>query len=273
MPNHITNKLVVRGPIARVEALLKQGKVTINTPARQNFIGEDEDAKTETVDFSLRGFIPPPSSDPDYTSGGCSHSHHGVPFGQSDPNPNCWYVWNRLNWGTKWDCYDVVVKHGSDDVLDKLTQQLGDEPINEATIRFDTAWSPPMPVIKKIVELYPDLEIDFTFMDEDSTGSGGGRITYRNGKEVEAKTGLNDPNDHEFLVIAKDLKGFDYDEWKSWKEEDAKAAAEEQAKKATAQAVVAPKKDKKTKTPKKTGKKRPAKKKAAARNLKKTAKK
>ena len=46
-----------------------------------------------------------------------------------------WYDWRVENWGTKWDGYDGRI---SDD---------------GSTFTFDTAWSPPLPIIKKLAEL------------------------------------------------------------------------------------------------------------------------
>lgn len=48
---------------------------------------------------------------------------------------NNWYDWRVENWGTKWNGYDGRI---SDD---------------GSTFTFDTAWSPPLPIIKKLAEL------------------------------------------------------------------------------------------------------------------------
>jgi hypothetical protein len=50
-----------------------------------------------------------------------------------------WYEWCHKNWGTKWNASDVVVERTSDG----------------ATIDFKTAWSPPLPVIRKLSEMFP----------------------------------------------------------------------------------------------------------------------
>ena len=46
-----------------------------------------------------------------------------------------WYDWRVQNWGTKWDGYDGRI---SDD---------------GSAFTFDTAWAPPIPVIKKLAEI------------------------------------------------------------------------------------------------------------------------
>ena len=46
-----------------------------------------------------------------------------------------WYDWRVENWGTKWDGYDGRI---SDD---------------GSVFTFDTAWAPPLPIIKKLAEI------------------------------------------------------------------------------------------------------------------------
>jgi hypothetical protein len=48
-----------------------------------------------------------------------------------------WYEQRLNKWGTKWAGYDLV--------------------IGESAIDFFTAWSPPVPVIRKLAELHRDL--------------------------------------------------------------------------------------------------------------------
>jgi hypothetical protein len=59
-----------------------------------------------------------------------------------------WYDWSRRNWGTKWNCYDVVLEENN-------------------TIRFQTAWCTPYPVFAKLGEIFPDVTITVKFADED----------------------------------------------------------------------------------------------------------
>lgn len=78
---------------------------------------------------------------------------------------NDWYNWDCGNWGTKWDLAD-------DDVdLSEL-----DECIEEGVqfdICFDTAWSPPEPVLYKMAE----LGVEFGFSCEE-----GGMEIYMEGE-------------------------------------------------------------------------------------------
>ena len=62
-------------------------------------------------------------------------------FNQFVPQPEFegsddWYMWNIENWGTKWEGYDG--RFNCNDF---------------SSFTFDTAWSPPLPIIKKLAEL------------------------------------------------------------------------------------------------------------------------
>lgn len=123
MPNHVTTRLTA-SPEA-IKALLND---------------KDE------VDFSR---IVPPPDHPDYNTNECGHQH---PLRGNDPNPNCWYVWQINNWGTKWNAYDTSEIEGG----------AGDQ----ATVQFDTAWSHPYPVIVALAEQFPG-RFEVKYADED----------------------------------------------------------------------------------------------------------
>jgi hypothetical protein len=175
MPNHVTNIVASKNPEI-AEALL-------------NDVPDDSGKTVRTVDFEK--IIPIPEG---YIQEPCSHGH----FGPTDPHRLCWYVWNRANWGTKWNAYDY-------------------EPV-EGGVRFDTAWSHPFPVVKRLSEMFPDDEIRVEFADED-LGSNQGAYTIRNGRILEAfgpPDGTPEAMDH-----AAQLKyGMTYAELRSTWEED-----------------------------------------------------
>ena len=61
-----------------------------------------------------------------------------------------WWDWRIQNWGTKWNVSNVdVVAEDSDSI----------------EFEFDTAWSPPEPIILKLREDFPDVSIS-AFYDE-----------------------------------------------------------------------------------------------------------
>ena len=55
------------------------------------------------------------------------------------------YEWSVNNWGTKWNAYDVVRK--------------------DNTITFETAWSPPLPIISKIHADNPNVMLRFEYKE------------------------------------------------------------------------------------------------------------
>lgn len=59
------------------------------------------------------------------------------------------YQWCIANWGTKWGPSGVGVVPGEGNLF----------------YTFDTAWSPPNPVVKKMAELFPSLEFHLTFSE------------------------------------------------------------------------------------------------------------
>ena len=62
-----------------------------------------------------------------------------------------WYEWSVECWGTKWNSYDNRFE-----VV---------EPTH-LTMRFQTAWSPPTPVLEEIARQHPNLAIRIDYIDE-----------------------------------------------------------------------------------------------------------
>lgn len=75
-----------------------------------------------------------------------------------------WYSWSIANWGTKWNAYET-----SDD---------------EDSIKFDTAWSTPAPIVEKLSEMFPTVTIILEFADEDF-GHNCGSIVFLAGNVME----------------------------------------------------------------------------------------
>lgn len=73
-----------------------------------------------------------------------------------------WYDWSVKNWGTKWNAYYSSI-------------------ISEDEIEFQTAWSAPTPILEKLGEMYPDIEIEHYWADEDM-GNNSGYCWYHKGE-------------------------------------------------------------------------------------------
>ena len=75
-----------------------------------------------------------------------------------------WYEWCISNWGTKWN--SCGIEQGR---------------LAENKIVFQTAWNAPYPIMKKISEMYPNIEISHDWADEDF-GQNCGNAEYKNGE-------------------------------------------------------------------------------------------
>lgn len=93
-----------------------------------------------------------------------------------------WYSWSIANWGTKWNAYN-------DAITDKY-------------VSFDTAWSMPEPIITKLSQELPNIELFVLYADED-IGSNYGAFAIKNGVITEE---INIENGIEFGAA---IKGYD----------------------------------------------------------------
>jgi hypothetical protein len=84
-----------------------------------------------------------------------------------------WYSWCSSNqpghWGTKWNSTPMDDPHEYD---------------GSNRLEFQTAWSPPEPVIVRLSEMFPDAQFRHRWADED-IGMNVGEITYQEGEAIE----------------------------------------------------------------------------------------
>ena len=81
--------------------------------------------------------------------GSIFYETYNFPDGKNDDR---WYHWNIQNWGTKWDI-----------TADSVEIELEDSEMLE--VSFDTAWSPPEPICKRLREMFPESSFSW-FYDE-----------------------------------------------------------------------------------------------------------
>lgn len=113
-----------------------------------------------------------------------------------------WHSWNSDNWGTKWNAYDVSV--------------------NDNEIKFDTAWSHPIPIIEHLSKKFPDIQFDIQYADED-IGSNCGQYSIKNNEGFDIKDFQLDwkkstpEEQHRIVAFALAVKGYSEtaDEWLS----------------------------------------------------------
>jgi Ferredoxin-like domain in Api92-like protein len=97
-----------------------------------------------------------------------------------------WYSWANDKWGTKWNAYDQ-----NDD---------------GETISFDTAWRTPLPVFEALSRIFPDVQFNVRFADED-LGHNVGEFTLLDGEGVYED--MPEGGSFEALLMASDIKGYD----------------------------------------------------------------
>jgi len=143
MPNYCSNDLLIQGNKEQIEQLKNQ-LITLDDMGYEQIKFENVFPTPE----ALVNVTCPPRAE-----GGETEEEFELRqktnkelYGATD-----WYNWRIQNWGTKWDACGTHISNYSD---------------NELSICFDTAWSPPIGVLQKMGELYPELEITCYYIEE-----------------------------------------------------------------------------------------------------------
>lgn len=168
MPNHVTNLLEVHGEPQRVKDFFafiagENGEMDFNKviPMPESLRVEDGSRGQLGMDYLLgldirakERFDKLSDDDKEQTLAlGRQYIENKKRYGHTT-----WYGWSRENWGTKWNAYDICSWDGN-------------------TIEWNTAWNGSVEIVEKLVEIFPDLEFDYWYADEDSgynTGRGFG---------------------------------------------------------------------------------------------------
>jgi hypothetical protein len=83
-----------------------------------------------------------------------------------------WYDWNVANWGTKWDAHRPQVERSDGTVA----------------YVFDTAWSPPLPVVERVALLFPTATVRLDYQEEQGWGGSlelqGSALLYQDSYDV-----------------------------------------------------------------------------------------
>ena len=154
MPNYITNKLVINGEESEVDKVLDFIKIE----KEQN----EEINGTGTIDFNK--ITPMPKwiygSQPNVTGiGPKDEEKYGA--------ENTAIVWARKNWGTKWNAFSQL-----------------DGRNTENTIYFSTAWNGVPELIQKIAWIFPNVEIEYSWCDE-NFGYNLGKYSFKDTEILE----------------------------------------------------------------------------------------
>jgi len=127
--------------------------------------------KSEEEDFDFEKVLPYPeeyaSRDREMRELGCVKFREKYGVDADDGFNSGGYNWCVQNWGTKWNACDAeVVRNYPCSVL----------------IGFQTAWSPPIPVIQKLSELFPGCM--FTLQYYECGMAYQGRVKFKEGEQI-----------------------------------------------------------------------------------------
>lgn len=164
MPNHIVNEL--SAPKHVIDSLQGDvGEVDFNTVLRMPAV-LDGDCGMDINEWAQLAM----------TGEATIHSHFRKPTEFSDADFAMflqriraiketgfvsWYEWCCEHWGTKWNAYHT-------------------KRVNETTVRFQTAWATPLPVIEALSCRFPTDTLCLAWADEDY-GANAGLLRMHNG--------------------------------------------------------------------------------------------
>jgi len=141
MPNWCDGDITIYGSREDLEKLVAQGQQGTRQVG-EGWYSEKREYKTfqkKPNNFSFENFLPTPED-----------------IGEG------WYDWRVANWGTKWDLDQ------DNTVVTPITKSNDPSKIGdyEVGIGLQTAWSPALDVFEKISAEYPDLHIEYRYIEE-----------------------------------------------------------------------------------------------------------
>ncbi|HEU5085948.1 MAG TPA: hypothetical protein VFT99_00840 [Roseiflexaceae bacterium] len=163
MPNHCENDLYISGP--NVDAVLEFIGITraeptfdFNTliPYPERFAQMDDEYR------AIPDLVGLYRGTPEYEQRAAARAVAGSAYvakwGTSQNGYNCGgYEWCHTNWGTKWNAYDVARRDYDGHVV----------------VTFQTAWSPPKPVIVALALRFPDHTFSLEYFERGMGFCGG----------------------------------------------------------------------------------------------------
>lgn len=187
MPNHIQNRIQIVGPkerVAEIFNLLKGDDCQIDfdkiIPCPQ--VIKDVGEIHSGIETAVKAVMGAPLDKNPLLAALQARSRENVTLNDDDrpaydralkayqeTGYAYWYDWNVDHWGTKWNAYGQ-----------------NDQRNTEDTIFFETAWSFPEPIVRRLAQIFTDVEILWDYADEDS-GSNTGKIICRNGRVYLSK--------------------------------------------------------------------------------------
>jgi hypothetical protein len=167
MPNWVYNGLTVTGDSADINRFVEQVGQPYETRHYNWETKQNEPRMNENVGFSFWNIVAPDESIRDEYWATADHT----------AGPNNWYPWNNENWGTKWDAAEVHIERHADDHLQ---------------VSFQTAWSPPYPVVEQASVQFPMLTFTLEWEEEQGFGA---EVEVKEGEFTELRS-WDIPNSH-----------------------------------------------------------------------------
>lgn len=196
MPNWVQNQIILEGSLKERERLCEYVKNDDREFDFNNIIPMPKDLKDSTSPTRI-------VSEEEYKKNG-----RGITQQMSDDliskyGYDSWYEWACANWGTKWNACDVYV----DDVCD--------------VIEFNTAWSTPVLLLRKLSEEFPQLKLTIQYADEDF-GHNVGKYVFQGGVTIDDD--IPEGGTDKAYAMAIEISGDEeyrlWDEPCYWEEED-----------------------------------------------------
>ena len=174
MPNYVQNILNIEGDKKEVDKVLKAVSNAYRTFDFERLIPMPRELEIEAGTRTQRGFQHYQKfvGEYEYLAGHSEVDSQTWELGKkafenyTKYGAISWYEWSIQSWNCKWNAMNTE------------SERLSEE---NARISFQTAWSAPHPVIEKMAEMFPDVQIMHRWADED-IGRNVGEREYRNGE-------------------------------------------------------------------------------------------
>jgi hypothetical protein len=146
VPNWCENDLTITGPEKDVAAFFDEAH------------GKGEGGEPLVLDFNK--FVPEPGT---ITRDLIQHPLYSSRAAES-ADDQLWDYCRRQHWGTKWQPASFYVEDTevSEGRLGAISAWGGEA---EVMVTFDTAWSPPLPVVLAMSKKFPTLEFDLRYFE------------------------------------------------------------------------------------------------------------
>jgi len=135
LPNYCDCELKLEGPCGDLDQIEKMWGGRKGLPRNENRRSGDDSRRP---DLDIFNHIVPMPKDIDL--------HEEYPPGGMPQ----WFNWRVENWGTKWEPSEVEVKR---------------KKLKEMKITFNTAWSPPCPIIIVLGRMFPKVVFKLKYYD------------------------------------------------------------------------------------------------------------